>query len=123
LQGHGYHQLPLHPFTLAELEHKNNTVKPADRAGRFRPKHAPGAFSTLFTYGGFPNRVIPKQNETLFAALHNEKCDRMFREDIADLAVIRDLGQYEDFKRPCCLEACRLAAFHHSMLGRSGGKL
>jgi predicted AAA+ superfamily ATPase len=44
----------------------------------------------LIIFGGFPEPFI-KQNTRTLRRWHNEKVDRMFREDIRDMDQIRDI--------------------------------
>jgi predicted AAA+ superfamily ATPase len=49
------------------------------------------ALESLDTFGGFPEPVT-KQNTRQLRRWHNEKIERMFREDIQDIEAIRDIG-------------------------------
>jgi hypothetical protein len=89
LQGR-YHYFRMHPFSLAEFLNIN------ERSGLFKGidlslGHSPKEFDLLFEYGGFPEPLL-KSNERFSRRWHNEKIERMFREDITDLEVIRDLS-------------------------------
>lgn len=89
LQGR-YHYYRLHPFSLAEVLNKFNTIEifeelPLDN--KFNKEE----FDTLFEYGGFPEPLL-KSNPRFLRRWHNEKIERMFREDITDIEQIRDLG-------------------------------
>lgn len=89
LQGR-YHYYRLHPFTLAEILNRFNTIEifkepPLDN--KFNKEE----FDTLFEYGGFPEPLL-KSNPRFLRRWHNEKIERMFREDIIDIEQIRDLG-------------------------------
>jgi Predicted ATPase (AAA+ superfamily) len=89
LQGR-YHYFRLHPFSLAELESRKNrfvVFKELD----LPHETAPSSFESLLRFGGFPEPLI-KQNDRVLRRWHNEKIDRMFREDIQDLAIIRDIS-------------------------------
>ncbi len=89
LQGR-YHYFRLHPFTVAEVEDKIFTGKPFKELqierGNFRE-----SYKSLYTFGGFPEPFL-KQNERILRRWHSEKIERMFREDILDLAAIRDVA-------------------------------
>jgi uncharacterized protein len=89
LQGR-YHFYRLHPFSVAELLGMKNAFTPF-REIVLPDIPATSVFSELFRYGGFPE-PFTKQNDRVLRRWHNEKIDRMFREDILDMAVIRDLG-------------------------------
>jgi predicted AAA+ superfamily ATPase len=89
LQGR-YHYYRLHPFTLAEVLNRFNTIEifkeiPLD--DKFHQEE----LETLLEYGGFPEPLL-KSNPRFLRRWHNEKIERMFREDITDIEQIRDLG-------------------------------
>jgi predicted AAA+ superfamily ATPase len=91
---HGrYHSYKLHPLSSRELS--------GDPIGEFRPfeelifKDENGRYGdllkTLFTFGGFPELVV-KQSEKELRRWHNERADRLIKEDIRDIENIRDLS-------------------------------
>lgn len=89
LQGR-YHYYRLHPFSLAEFINKQNKIELFHEivpAGEFFKSE----FTTLFEYGGFPEPLL-KGNARFLRRWHNEKIERMFREDITDIEQIRDLS-------------------------------
>jgi hypothetical protein len=89
LQGR-YHFYRLHPFTLAEikgLSYKSSVRHELPIAENFHKD----AIEALDTYGGFPEPFM-KQNKRHLRRWHNEKIERMFREDIQDVQAIRDIG-------------------------------
>ena len=89
LQGR-YHYYRLHPFTLAEKEgipYKSSVLKELQIGNGFHHE----ALSTLDAFGGFPEPFI-KQSKRQLRRWHNEKIERMFREDILDVQTIRDIG-------------------------------
>ena len=89
LQGR-YHYYRLHPFSVAELEGRKNRFTPFKELDL--PHHgAPMSFESLLRFGGFPEPLI-KQNYRVLRRWHNEKIDRMFREDVQDIAIIRDIS-------------------------------
>ncbi len=89
LQGR-YHYYRLHPFTLAEMEGMSD---PPQILGELRLDRAfhQDALDTLDSFGGFPE-PFTKQNMRQLRRWHNEKIERMFREDIQDIEAIRDIG-------------------------------
>ncbi len=89
LQGR-YHYYRLHPFSLAELLNKKNKIE-ISKEIFFGDKYYMSEFNTLFEYGGFPEPLL-KENSRFLRRWHNEKIERMFREDITDIEQIRDLG-------------------------------
>ena len=84
-----YHYYRLHPFTLAEVTGRKSV--PALMAEIEVPgTHEKEAFSGLDKFGGFPE-IFLKQNSRVLRRWHNEKIDRLFREDIRDLRPVRDI--------------------------------
>lgn len=87
-----YHYYRLHPFSARELL----AVKPAIRAGQapvFMPANnkTSRAFADLLAFGGFPEPLFAKKAATL-RRFHNERLERLVKEDIRDLEVLRDLS-------------------------------
>jgi uncharacterized protein len=84
-----YHYYRLHPFSLAELAGKVSMPPlfseiPIDSHGE------EDAFLSLDKFGGFPEPLI-KQNTRVLRRWHNEKHDRLFREDIRDTEQVRNI--------------------------------
>ncbi len=88
LQGR-YHYYRMHPFSLAELEGPVQSLEPFKELPIPSKAYA-GSFNELYQFGGFPEPFL-KQSKTVLRRWHNEKIERMFREDIRDLENIRDL--------------------------------
>lgn len=89
LQGR-YHYYRLHPFTLAEaagMPYK--TVYPGQL--NVSGKSYQEDLEALDIFGGFPEPFI-KQNTRQLRRWHHEKIERLFREDILDLQVVRDVS-------------------------------
>lgn len=89
LQGR-YHYYRLHPFTVSEAEGI------PFRAEIFKElpvgsDYYHDTLNTLDTFGGFPE-PFTKQNKRLLRRWHNEKIERLFREDIVDVGAVRDIG-------------------------------
>jgi len=89
LQGR-YHYYRLHPFTLAEVEGIAYVSSLQKELPIGRGSHQ-STLDTLDAFGGFPEPFM-KQNTRLLRRWHNEKTERMFREDIQDIEAIRDIG-------------------------------
>lgn len=89
LQGR-YHYYTLHPFSMAELELVKNNWQPFKELN-FRSQSSQENLDTLFQFGGFPEPLIAQSSRTL-RRWHNEKHERLFREDIRDLENIRDIN-------------------------------
>ncbi|MFH1246581.1 MAG: ATP-binding protein [Candidatus Liptonbacteria bacterium] len=92
LQGR-YHYYRLHPFSVAELEHP---AAPAFVPFRELPIGAAGkgTFALLEKMGGFPEPLFGG-SERVLRRWHNERSERLFREDIRDIEMIRDLGNMQ----------------------------
>ncbi len=84
-----YHYYRLHPFTVAEAT--GRFVVPV--VFKEIPISLTGekdAFLSLDKFGGFPEPFI-KQNMRTLRKWHQEKHDRLFREDIRDIEPVRDI--------------------------------
>lgn len=89
LQGR-YHHCRLHPFSLAEYCEKKNLLIPGEKL-IFPSEQNQEALDTLFRFGGFPEPLF-KQDERHLRRWHKEKLERLFREDIREVEMIRDLS-------------------------------
>ena len=90
LQGR-YHHYRLHPFTLAELLNGRRSIEP------FRElpvgQACKGAeFEALERFGGYPEPLFSQDDRTL-RRWHGERNERLFREDIRDVEIVRELGK------------------------------
>jgi predicted AAA+ superfamily ATPase len=93
LQGR-YHHYRLHPFTLGELAGlPQRTITPFEEielpSGDFRD-----SLALLEKRGGFPEPLFSGSDRTL-RRWHNERNERLFREDIRDVELVRDLGSMQ----------------------------
>ncbi|HNT97662.1 MAG TPA: ATP-binding protein [Elusimicrobiales bacterium] len=93
LQGR-YHYYRLHPFTLAETLHADNAGPEPFAEPEIRSGSGVSALSALDKFGGFPE-AFAKQDETFLRRWHNERVDRLFREDIRDVEVVRDISSIQ----------------------------
>ena len=89
LQGR-YHYYRLHPFTLAEMTH-NSEIPPVLGDLPLNQDFHRDVLESLDKFGGFPE-PFTKQSVRQLRRWHNEKIERMFREDIQDIEAIRDIG-------------------------------
>lgn len=89
LQGR-YHYYRLHPFTLAEIEGLSFAATALEEIS-FDARFYQNSLNTLDRFGGFPE-PFTKQNNKHLRRWHNEKVERLFREDILDMQAIRDVG-------------------------------
>lgn len=90
LQGR-YHLYRLHPFTVAELLDRKARIEPFKELP-LESVAAGGSLNVLDKFGGFPEPFMAQDDRTL-RRWHNERNERLFREDIQDVEVIRDLGR------------------------------
>lgn len=91
LQGR-YHYYRLHPFSSAELLR----VQPNIAAGKElvfpeTSRSMSKVFADLLEFGGFPEPFLKKDQQTL-RRFHNERVDRLIKEDIRDIEQVRDLS-------------------------------
>jgi uncharacterized protein len=92
LQGR-YHYYTLFPFSLAEVLHTKNDIQifrelPITSSNHFDD------LQILEHFGGFPE-IFLKQNDRSLRRWHNEKLERLFREDIRDIEAVRDIGNMQ----------------------------
>ncbi len=90
LQGR-YHYYHLHPFSLAEITGRANPVKIFEEIP-ITPAAPLSEFDALLEFGGFPEPLF-RQNTRFLRRWHNEKLERMFRDDIMSIEQVRDLGR------------------------------
>lgn len=93
LQGR-YHYYRLHPFSVAEL-----SGLPAPAVEPFKEPVMPSgdyreASLLLERRGGFPEPLFAGSDRAL-RRWHNERNERLFREDIKDVEFVRDLGSMQ----------------------------
>ena len=88
-----YHYYRLHPFSLAEVTGSTDVpdVFSEIPIGSTRETEA---FLSLDRFGGFPEPFI-KQSMRILRKWHQEKHDRMFREDIRDIETVRDIASMQ----------------------------
>lgn len=87
-----YYYYRLHPFSLAEYLEKRNTFTPFEEMDMVSSdKQSSEAFDILLKFGGFPEPLL-KQSEKGLRRWHNQRLDRLVKEDIRDLEGIRDLS-------------------------------
>lgn len=89
LQGR-YHYYTLHPFSVAEMENIKNSWQPYIEI-KFSSQNYQTTLNALYEYGGFPETIIT-QDKTTLRRWHNEKLERLFREDVRDIENIRDIN-------------------------------
>lgn len=87
-----YHYYRLHPFSAAEALEIHTKPK-MFKALTFvnSNKDTASVFTNLFTFGGFPEPFLSKNHKVL-RRFHNERADRLIKEDIRDIESVRDLS-------------------------------
>lgn len=87
-----YHYYRLHPFSVTEVLQIKNNLKIFKKLNFPETnKNISKIFTDLFTFGGFPEPFLKKDNKTL-RRFHNERLDRLVKEDIRDIESVRDLS-------------------------------
>ncbi len=86
-----YHHLRLHPFSEREIMNIDPDIEIFKEPKFAVHKHSDEIFDQLFQFGGFPEPFIKKDLKTL-RRFHNERLDRIVREDIRDIENVRDLS-------------------------------
>ncbi len=89
LQGR-YHYYRLHPFTLAELLGRANVPEVFSEI-EIRREHCFRELELLDRFGGFPEMLV-KQSDRALRRWHNERIESVFREDIRNLHLIKDVA-------------------------------
>ncbi len=87
-----YYYYRLHPFSLAEFLEKKNTLVPFEEiAFRNSTKETKEALQTINKFGGFPEPIL-SQSEKELRRWHNQRIERLVKEDIRDIENIRELS-------------------------------
>jgi predicted AAA+ superfamily ATPase len=84
-----YHYFRLHPYTVAEAVGRKSVPKVLKEVP-ICSQNNQNLLLTLDKFGGFPEPFL-KQNTRTLRRWHNEKVDRLFREDIRDIEPLRDI--------------------------------
>lgn len=86
-----YHYYRLHPFSLAEVLQADNQHAVQNELQFVPLAGSRDVFEQLFAFGGFPEPFLKKDERTL-RRWHNQRLDRLVKEDIRDTENIRDLS-------------------------------
>lgn len=82
----------LHPLSINEVIGNRAKTAPFHEPDfKTESKAAAGAFDALFRFGGFPEMFV-KQSDRDLRRWHNDRVDRLVREDIRDVESLRDLS-------------------------------
>ncbi len=87
-----YQSYRLHPLSLAELLKQGFSHRPFHELSFLDKRREQNKlFGALFKFGGFPE-IFLKGNERALRRWHNEKVDRLIKEDIRDMESLRDIS-------------------------------
>jgi len=86
-----YHYYRLHPFSLAEFIEKNNRINISQEL-LFESLSLKEEIDDFIKFGGFPEPLLGQKDRTL-RRWHNERVDRLVKEDIRDISNIRELDR------------------------------
>lgn len=87
-----YYYYRLHPFSLSEILQIEPKIKISkELIFPDTKKNIAKIFKDLLFFGGFPEPFIKKDQKTL-RRFHNERLDRLIKEDIRDIEQVRDLS-------------------------------
>ena len=87
-----YHSYLLHPLSLAELLGVSaDSSCPGSLVFSDKEKECRELFGALLKFGGFPE-VFSKQEERVLRRWHNQRLDRLIKEDIRDIENLRDIS-------------------------------
>lgn len=90
-----YHSYRLHPLSINELSEKEMKTAPfKELAFSDGNKKIQELFDIMLKYGGFPE-IFMKRNEAVLRRWHNERIDRLVREDIRDIENLRDISSLQ----------------------------
>lgn len=88
-----YRPYRLHPLSVAEIEGNiPDPIIPFQELNFGNSKKS--AFESLLAFGGFPE-VFLKQDQRALRLWHNERVDRLVKEDIRDVELIRNLSSLQ----------------------------
>jgi predicted AAA+ superfamily ATPase len=90
-----FHHLRMHPFSLAELSPKKS-VGFSEKAWElnFNDAFELKQFNQLLQFGGFPEPFL-KKDAAFVARWQVERKERLIKEDIRDLSLVRDISQLQ----------------------------
>jgi len=90
-----YYAYRLHPFSLAELMGLQNNLAPfASICFPDSTSESVSAMQSLASFGGFPEPLF-SQSERELRRWHNQRVDRLVKEDIRDMERIQSLSKLQ----------------------------
>lgn len=90
LQGR-YHYYRLHPFSVAELNENTPDATVMEGLRFTERRDTVRHYKELLQYGGFPEPLFAK-NERTQRRWQNERVDRLIKEDVREIELVRDLS-------------------------------
>lgn len=91
-----YHSYRLHPLSVGELCGQKIQYSPFQCLDfpRKIDNNAQETLENLLTYGGFPE-IYTSKDLSVTRRWHNERLDRIIKEDIRDIEIIRDISSMQ----------------------------
>lgn len=91
-----YHYYRLHPFSLYELLYgpRKKIIEPFGELEFSSHGESSDTLKTLIQFGGFPEPLF-RQDEKMWRRWQDERMQRLVREDIRDIELVRDLSALE----------------------------
>ncbi|OGS20122.1 MAG: hypothetical protein A2252_11165 [Elusimicrobia bacterium RIFOXYA2_FULL_39_19] len=90
-----YYYFRIHPLTVAELLNMKNNYEPFSKLNvQDGSNNSSKIFNDLYKFGGFPEMYLKKDLNKL-GRWHNSRIEGIVRQDIRDIASIRDLSTME----------------------------
>jgi uncharacterized protein len=90
-----YHYYRLHPLSYGEVLGIKDVVEPFKELSFVDDSKLDGeSFKRLYRFGGFPEMYL-RADERELRRWHNERVDRLIKEDIRDVEIIRDLSSVQ----------------------------
>lgn len=86
-----YYYYRLHPFSLAEILGATPNIEPFGKLLFPREENSFLNCKNLLVFGGFPEPFLKKDKESL-SRWHNQRIERLVKEDIRDIESLRDLS-------------------------------
>ena len=86
-----YHYYRLHPFSLREAAHETPDLRIFEQPPFMERGSFDDLYGALLNFGGFPEPFLSR-DETVSRRFHNERVERLVKEDIRDVETIKDLG-------------------------------
>lgn len=106
-----YHYYRLHPFSVAEALARSNSPDPGREISIESIAGARSAYEQLLVYGGFPEPFIKSDARTL-RRWHNQRTERLVKEDIRDIENVRDLSALQMLMELLPLRAASLLSLN-----------